>query len=87
MRLKVLIVDDELLAREHLRTLLGDCSAPTASVEAEAAHASQASEWFPRQPAGVALTGVDLPGPAGPGPPAWRRAESRGPSPGATAAV
>jgi two-component system response regulator AlgR len=54
MRLKVLIVDDELLARSRLRTLLGDCTAPTASVEAEAANASQAMEWLQRQPVDVA---------------------------------
>ena len=39
MTLKVLIVDDELLARSRLRTLLGDCTAPMASVDAEAANA------------------------------------------------
>jgi len=62
MRLKVLIVDDELLARSRLRTLLGDCSAPTASVEAEAANASQAMEWLQRQPVDVALIDIHMPG-------------------------
>jgi two-component system response regulator AlgR len=62
MRLKVLIVDDELLARARLRTLLGDCSAPTASVEAEAANASQAMEWLQRQPVDVALIDIHMPG-------------------------
>ena len=62
MRLKVLIVDDELLARARLRTLLGDCSAPTASVEAEAANASQAVEWLQRQPVDVALIDIHMPG-------------------------
>jgi two-component system response regulator AlgR len=28
MTLKVLVVDDEALARSRLRTLLGDCTAP-----------------------------------------------------------
>jgi two-component system response regulator AlgR len=62
MRLKVLIVDDELLARSRLRTLLGDCTAPTASVEAEAANASQAMEWLQRQPVDVALIDIHMPG-------------------------
>jgi len=42
MKLKVLVVDDEALARSRLRTLLGDCSAPAAAVVAEAADAVQA---------------------------------------------
>ena len=42
MTLKVLLVDDEALARSRLRTLLGDCSAPRAEVLAEAANAVQA---------------------------------------------
>lgn len=62
MRLKVLIVDDELLARSRLCTLLGDCTAPTASVEAEAANASQAVEWLQRNPVDVALIDIHMPG-------------------------
>lgn len=62
MRLKVLIVDDEALARARLRTLLGDCTAPSASVEAEAANATQAVEWLQRQKADVALIDIHMPG-------------------------
>ncbi|MEO8122143.1 MAG: LytTR family DNA-binding domain-containing protein, partial [Rhodoferax sp.] len=62
MSLKVLIVDDEALARSRLRTLLGDCTAPTASVEAEAANATQAVEWLQRQPVDVALIDIHMPG-------------------------
>jgi two-component system response regulator AlgR len=62
MALKVLIVDDEPLARARLRTLLGDCTAPTANVEAEAANATQAVEWLQRQPVDVALIDVHMPG-------------------------
>lgn len=62
MRLKVLIVDDELLARSRLCTLLGDCTAPTASVEAEAANACQAVEWLQRNPVDVALIDIHMPG-------------------------
>lgn len=62
MRLKVLIADDELLARTRLRTLLGDCTAPSASVEAEAANATQALERLQRQPVDVALIDIHMPG-------------------------
>ena len=62
MSLKVLIVDDEALARSRLRTLLGDCTAPAASVEAEAANATQAVEWLQRQPVDVALIDIHMPG-------------------------
>ncbi|MDO8450468.1 MAG: LytTR family DNA-binding domain-containing protein [Rhodoferax sp.] len=62
MRLKVLIVDDEALARARLRTLLGDCTAPSASVEAEAANATQAVEWLQRNPVDVALIDIHMPG-------------------------
>jgi len=62
MTLKVLIVDDELLARSRLRTLLGDCTAPTASVEAEAANATQAMQWLQHHPVDVALIDIHMPG-------------------------
>ncbi len=62
MPLKVLIVDDEALARARLRTLLGDCSKPAASVVAEAANATQALEWLHRQQVDVALIDIHMPG-------------------------
>ena len=62
MPLTVLIVDDELLARARLRTLLGDCTDPVASVVAEAANATQALEWLQRQPVDVALIDIHMPG-------------------------
>lgn len=62
MTLKVLIVDDEPLARARLRTLLADCTAPTARVEAEAANATQAVEWLQRQAVDVALIDIHMPG-------------------------
>ena len=62
MRLKVLIVDDEALARARLRTLLGDCTAPTAQVEAEAANATQAVLCLQRQSFDVALIDIHMPG-------------------------
>ena len=60
--LKVLIVDDEALARARLRTLLGDCKAPAARVEGEAANATQAMELLRRQPVDVVLLDIHMPG-------------------------
>lgn len=62
MSLKVLIVDDEPLARARLRTLLGDCKAPTALVEGEAANATQAIEALRRQRFDLALLDIHMPG-------------------------
>jgi two-component system response regulator AlgR len=65
MSLKALIVDDEALARSRLRTLLGDCREPAASVEGEAANASQAVELLRRQRFDVALLDINMPGASG----------------------
>ena len=46
MALKVLIVDDEPLARLRLRTLLGDCHAPAALVCGEAGNAGAGADWL-----------------------------------------
>lgn len=62
MALKVLIVDDERLARARLRTLLGDCRAPCAITLAEAANATQALECLRRQSVDVALIDIHMPG-------------------------
>lgn len=60
--LRALIVDDETLARTRLRTLLGDCKAPGASVDGEAANATQAIELLRRQPYDLALLDIHMPG-------------------------
>jgi two-component system response regulator AlgR len=52
--LRVLLVDDEALARLRLRTLIDDCTAPRATVVGEAASAAQALEWLQAQRAGSA---------------------------------
>ena len=62
MPLKVLIVDDEPLARARLRTLVGDCTAPRAQVEAEAGNASQALSWLQGHQVDVVLLDIHMPG-------------------------
>lgn len=62
MILTVLIVDDEALARARLRTLLGDCREPAASVQGEAANAAQAIALLQQDRFDVALLDIHLPG-------------------------
>ena len=62
MRLKVLIVDDEALARARLRTLLGECTDPSASVEGEAENAAQAMDHVQHHQVDVVLLDVHMPG-------------------------
>ena len=62
MALKVLIVDDEALARSRLRTLLGDCTDPRAEVIGEAGHAVQAMEQIQRTPCDLVLLDIHMPG-------------------------
>jgi len=62
MTLRVLIVDDEPLARSRLRTLLGDCSAPSAEVGGEAATADQALQMLQRESFDLALLDIHMPG-------------------------
>lgn len=62
MSLKVLVVDDEALARLRLRTLLGDCVAPAAVVGAEAADAVQAMTALQREHFDVVLLDIRMPG-------------------------
>jgi two-component system response regulator AlgR len=62
MALKVLIVDDEALARSRLRTLLGDCTDPQAEVAAEAGNAVQAMELVQRTACDVVLLDIHIPG-------------------------
>lgn len=60
--LRVLIVDDERLARARLRTLLGDCRAPEALASGEADSAAQAVALASAQPFDVALLDIHMPG-------------------------
>ncbi|MES2512330.1 MAG: LytTR family DNA-binding domain-containing protein [Pseudomonadota bacterium] len=61
-RLRVLVVDDELLARSRLRTLIGDCTQPLADVQAEAANAVQAMTALQREAFDVVLLDIHMPG-------------------------
>ena len=62
MRLKVLLVDDEALARARLRTLLGDCVSPGADVLGEAANAAQAMAALLRDEFDLVLLDIHMPG-------------------------
>ena len=62
MTLRVLVVDDEPLARSRLRTLLGDCTSPAVSLDGEAANATQAMELLRRHVFDVALLDIHMPG-------------------------
>ena len=60
--LRVLLVDDEALARLRLRTLLGDCTAPPAVVAGEAADAQQALTALRHTPFDLLLLDIHMPG-------------------------
>ena len=62
MTLKILIVDDEALARSRLRTLLGDCRAPDAVVLGEAFSAAQARQQIEAVAFDVVLLDIHMPG-------------------------
>ena len=62
MTLKVLLVDDEVLARQRLRTLLADCTMPGAEVLAEAANGPQAITALRQGAFDLVLLDVRMPG-------------------------
>jgi two-component system, LytTR family, response regulator AlgR len=62
MKLRVLLVDDESLARSRLTTLLGDCNAPGAVVSAEAADAKQALNALRLGTFDLVLLDIRMPG-------------------------
>jgi two-component system, LytTR family, response regulator AlgR len=65
--LQVLIVDDELFARQRLAALVRECSEPACAVAGECANARQASEWMAAHPgqADVLLLDIQMPGALG----------------------
>jgi two-component system response regulator AlgR len=61
-RLKVLIVDDEDLARLRMRSLLADCAAPAAEVAGEAGSTAEALHWLAGNYADLVLLDINMPG-------------------------
>lgn len=62
MALRVLIVDDEALARSRLRTLVGDCHHHDVQIVGEAANAAQAMALVQHQNPDVLLLDIQMPG-------------------------
>ena len=62
MSLQVLVVDDETLARSRLRTLLGECAEPSATVGGEAGNAVQAMDLLRRLHFDAVLLDIHMPG-------------------------
>lgn len=63
--LKILIVDDEPLARLRLRGMVEAIAEPRCEVTAEAATGSQAAAWLREHGCDVVLLDVQMPGPDG----------------------
>ena len=65
--IRVLIVDDEALARSRLAALVRECPEPVCEVAAECANARQAAEWLAQHEgmADVALLDIQMPGALG----------------------
>lgn len=63
--MRVLVVDDEALARNRLCTLLGDCSDPSAIVVAQADSATHAMDLLQHQRVDVVLADIHMPGASG----------------------
>lgn len=62
MSLRILIADDESLARSRLRRLLADCHEPGAAAVAEASDAAQAMACLQREPFDAVLLDIRMPG-------------------------
>lgn len=63
--LRVLVVDDEELARLRLRSLVGECAAPKARVVGEAGNTGQALAWVAQHECDLVLLDIHMPGPDG----------------------
>lgn len=60
--LRVLLVDDEPLARLRLRQLLAQCAEPAATVVGEASHSREALDLLSTQPCDALLLDIRMPG-------------------------
>ncbi len=60
--LRILLVDDEDLARLRLRSLAEQCTAPRALVVGEAGNATQAQHWLAAQRCDLVLLDIHMPG-------------------------
>jgi two-component system, LytTR family, response regulator AlgR len=60
--LRVLVVDDEQLARMRLVQLVGECPDPQARVVGEAANAQQALDWLAAHACDLLLLDIHMPG-------------------------
>ncbi|MEO8122984.1 MAG: LytTR family DNA-binding domain-containing protein [Burkholderiales bacterium] len=60
--LRVLLVDDEELARMRLRSLVGECESPRTEVVGEASNAVQALGWLAEHDCDVLLLDIGMPG-------------------------
>ncbi len=60
--LRILLVDDEPLARLRLSQLVADCRAPLSEVVGEASGAAQALAWLARHDCDVLLADIAMPG-------------------------
>jgi two-component system response regulator AlgR len=60
--MRVLIVDDEEMARLRLRGLVEDCASLGARVAGEAAHAEQALQWLAANDCDLVLLDIHMPG-------------------------
>jgi two-component system response regulator AlgR len=78
--LRVLVVDDESLARMRLTQLVGENPEPRATVVGEAANAMQALDWLSRHECDLLLLDVHMPGADGTQLAAQLRAQPRSPA-------
>jgi two-component system response regulator AlgR len=62
MSLRLLVVDDEQLARKRLCSLLADCAEPSAQVVGEAANAVQAMAFLQHHTVDAVLLDIHMPG-------------------------
>lgn len=60
--LRVLVVDDEELARLRLRNMVGECAEPRALVVGEAGNTAQALVWLTQHECDLVLLDVQMPG-------------------------